>query len=928
TLGHRDTINAAAGGTFMKRRPEECYNLIKNMTAHHNDWDTTIQKGESCSSLTSFNAEIAAHKNEMSKMNNNFLRMFQNQQVNSVTPSYETCGSPHSYHECQATGGHIQNNLNNQNQNYQNRNHGNNQGNNQGRNQFFQGASQVQNPNPNYQALAYQAPIHQPQIVTTSDFSNYIKANDVVMKNMPTQMTSLTNSNIELKNMFGTFMKMNTDSTSSLGPLPSNTIANPKGKLKEITTRRGVSYDGPLIPPPFSSLPKVVEREPEVTKDTVQPSTKNIQPPVVQTQVLIDEPVVKPTMPYPSRMNKQKLHEKDDKLALKFLEIFRKLHFELSFTDALLHMPKFALMFKSLLNNKEKLFDLATTPVNENCSATERALIDVYGEEITLRVDDEAITFKVGQTSKYSYNDVESINGIDVIDVACEEYFQEVIGFSEISKSVNTTPIAKPIVAPSSLALTPFGDSDFLLEETNAFLGIEDDSISPEMDDSYYDSKGDRKSLSPKGVRAREEGATIGFAIGVANDVVMKNMPTQMTSLTNSNIELKNMFGTFMKMNTDSTLSLGPLPSNTIANPKGKLKEITTRMGVSYDGPLILPPFSSLPKVVEREPEVTKDTVQPSTKNIQPPVVQTQVLIDEPVVKPTMPYPSRMNKQKLREKDDKLALKFLEIFRKLHFELSFADALLHMPKFAPIFKSDLILEEIEACLKRNSIPPGIDDTNSDLEGDIHLLEELLNNDPSSSPLPSKELNVEEHKTVKSSIDEPPELELKELPSHLDYAFLEGIDKLPVIISKELKDEEKSALLKILIDPKDQEKATFTCPYGMFAYRRMPFGLCNAPDTFQRYMMAIFHDMIEKMMEVFMDDFSVFGDSFSLCLSHLDKMLKRCKDTNLVLNWEKCHFMVKEGIVLGHKNFEFGTEVDRAKVDVIAKLPHPTSVKDV
>ncbi|GKA22391.1 reverse transcriptase domain-containing protein [Tanacetum coccineum] len=105
--------------------------------------------------------------------------------------------------------------------------------------------------------------------------------------------------------------------------------------------------------------------------------------------------------------------------------------------------------------------------------------------------------------------------------------------------------------------------------------------------------------------------------------------------------------------------------------------------------------------------------------------------------------------------------------------------------------------------------------------------------------------------------------------------------------------------QIPIDPKDQEKTTFTCPYGTFAYRRMPFGLCNAPGTFQRCMMAIFHDMIEETMEVFMDDFS-----------------------------EKCHFMVKEGIVLGHKILKSRIEVDKAKVDVIAKLPHPTTIKGV
>ncbi|GJT16371.1 reverse transcriptase domain-containing protein [Tanacetum coccineum] len=154
--------------------------------------------------------------------------------------------------------------------------------------------------------------------------------------------------------------------------------------------------------------------------------------------------------------------------------------------------------------------------------------------------------------------------------------------------------------------------------------------------------------------------------------------------------------------------------------------------------------------------------------------------------------------------------------------------------------------------------------------------------------------------------------LERLAGNEFYCFLDGF----------------SGYFQIPIDPQDQEKTTFTCPYGTFVYRRMPFGLCNAPGTFQRCMMAIFHDMIEKTMEVFMDDFSVFGDSFDSCLSNLEKMLKRCEDTNLVLNWEKCHFMCREGIVLGHKISKSGIEVDRAKVDVIAKLPHPTTVKGV
>ncbi|KAM6547268.1 hypothetical protein CsatB_018944 [Cannabis sativa] len=124
------------------------------------------------------------------------------------------------------------------------------------------------------------------------------------------------------------------------------------------------------------------------------------------------------------------------------------------------------------------------------------------------------------------------------------------------------------------------------------------------------------------------------------------------------------------------------------------------------------------------------------------------------------------------------------------------------------------------------------------------------------------------------------------------------------------------------------KTTFTCPYGTFAFRRMPFGLCNAPATFQRCMMAIFSNLIEKCIEVFMDDFSVFGSSFDQCLSNLELVLTRCEDSNLVLNWEKCHFMVTEGIVLGHKISKEGIEVDRAKVSTIENLPPPVSVKGV
>ncbi|GJR88123.1 reverse transcriptase domain-containing protein [Tanacetum coccineum] len=411
--------------------------------------------------------------------------------------------------------------------------------------------------------------------------------------------------------------------------------------------------------------------------------------------------------------------------------------------------------------------------------------------------------------------------------------------------------------------------------------------------------------------------------------------------MSNQTNELKNMMASFFQMNTASSSGSSSLPSNTVANPRGDLKAITTRSGISYDGPPIPPPLSPLPKVVEQEPEVTKDTVQPSTKNIQLRSRETlfedgRALIDV--------YDEELT---LRVDDEVITFKLVKL------------------QDTPIMMLNRLIESMSSMFHVRS-----------------MLKKF-----SDFWIVIRELNFEELKTIKSSIDDPPELELKNLPSHLEYAFLEGIDKLSVIISKELK--EKAALLKVLkshkraiawkisdikviklldtglispisdsswvspvhcvpkkggmtvVENEDNEliptrlvtrwcvcidyrklndatcKDHFPLPFldQMLEHQRedqpsllplwtfatrTPFGLCNASGTFQRCMMAIFHDMIEETMKVFMVDFSVFEDSFSSCLSHLDKMLKWCEDTNLVLNWEKCHFMVKEGIVLRHK----------------------------
>nr|GEV82034.1 reverse transcriptase domain-containing protein [Tanacetum cinerariifolium] len=467
--------------------------------------------------------------------------------------------------------------------------------------------------------------------------------------------------------------------------------------MKAITTQSGIAYEGPLTPTPK----KVVERETKETTDkeqtNFQGSTVHIQPPFT----LIPEPDVpktlpKPNIPYPSRLNDQKLYDKATNKMEKLFQIFQDFHFDITkiplnencsvmllkklpkklgdpgkflipcdfpgldichgladLGASINHMPfsickKLSLpehtptrMTLELVNRSitrpkrvsEDVFvkvgkfhfltdfvvvDFEADPrvpfiLGRSFLRTGRALIDFYGEEITLRVNDEAITFNLNHTTRYTstYDDF-LVNQIDIIDVAKEEYAQEILGFFNNSSGGNPISTSEPILYDSFPSLTPFKGSDFILEKIDTYL--KDESVSPEI------------------------------------------------------------------VNADCD-----------------------------------------------------------------------------------------------------------------------------PKW-----------------------------------DIFLIKKLLNNDPFQ--LPSMNL--------------------------------------------------------------------------------------NAPGTFQRCMMAIFHDMNGKTIEVFMDDFLVFGDSFSSCLSHIDTMLQKCEETNLVLNWEKCHFMVKEGIVLGYKISKNRFEVERSKVDVIVKLPYPTTVKGV
>nr|GEV29586.1 reverse transcriptase domain-containing protein [Tanacetum cinerariifolium] len=420
-----------------------------------------------------------------------------------------------------------------------------------------------------------------------------------------------------LADMMSKIVSSNTASSSGSGTLPSNTITNPKEELKGNTTRTGVAYQGPPIPTPS----KVVKQVTEVTKDQVQTpssqSTVPVQPSVIQpeTQTPVSEPVVtlvnapmpnvKPSIPYPSRRDNERRRDQANGQIEKFYEIFKEMSFEISVTDALILMPKFYSTLKALIGNKEKLSEMARTPMNEHCSTVilnklprklgdpdkflipcefpgmdeclalanlgtsinlmplfvweglsllnltltcmtfeladrsvskpigiakdvsvkvgvfhfpadfvvvdfepdprvpliigwcflkiDRALIDVQKGKLTLCIENEAITYNLDQTLRYSAN-YNQVTG-NKIDVICEMYCQEVLGFFDVTVSGNPTPYDDPIVSTTSSTLTPFRDSDFLLfEEADAFLGLEDDPNSTKFNPFYYDP---RKQRSP-----------------------------------------------------------------------------------------------------------------------------------------------------------------------------------------------------------------------------------------------------------------------------------------------------------------------------------------------------------------------------------------------------------------------------------------------
>nr|GEX23919.1 hypothetical protein [Tanacetum cinerariifolium] len=664
--------------------------------------------------------------------------------VKAVEESCVTCGGAHSYRNCPATDGNVYRdniqefvsqastvNYNQGNTSYRpsmmsnqirppgfppvpnNQNAQLNQRNNQ--NRFIQNQNQGNNFNQGpvyqpsvFQPPAYQAPAPQTQGVSKEDFSAYVKANDTVIRNMQNQLTNLTD-------LITKFVNSNSASTSSSGTLPSNTIANPRSDLKVITTRSGMSYDRPQISPPPFFLPKVVENELEATKDTMHPTnngnTEDVQP-----------------------------------------QIFKDMSFEISFADALILMPKFASTLKALIGNKEKLSEMDRTPLNEHCSAV---LLKKLPE-------------KLGDPGKFL--------------IPCDfPGMAECLALADLGASINLMP--------------------FFVWKRLSLL-----------------------DLTPTCMTLKLANHSISRPVGVAEDVYVK-------------------VGSFHFPADFVVVDFDADPRVPLILGRSLLKAGRALIDV-FKGELTLREVLGFSDVIASgNPTPYYDSIVSTTSST----------------------------------------------------------------LTPFENSDFLLEEVDAFLAIEDDPTSTEvyQPYLDPEGDILLLEAFLNDDPSLPP-----------------------------PTQGNYMPKVRDDKLPVIISKDLSVEEKTALITVLkshkraiawklsnikgIDPefcthkilieKDFEPAVqhqrrINLKIYDVIKQEGGFTVVENEDNeliltrlvtgmFQRCMMAIFHDMIEKTIEVFTDDFLVFGNSFQSCLSYLERMLKKCEDTNLCLNWEKSHLWLR------------------------------------
>nr|GEY47126.1 reverse transcriptase domain-containing protein [Tanacetum cinerariifolium] len=635
-------------------------------------------------------------------------------------------------------------------------------------------------------------------------------------------------------------------STSSSTPAISSEVAELKDMVRALLLDKKNQSSAPAhstTPAPVKAVePNCITCGGAHSYQNCPATSGNIYRDNIQDSALM--PNLKSSIPYPLRRDNERRRDQANKQIKKFYKIFKDMSFEISFTDALILMPKFASTLKALIRNKEKLSEMARTPINEHCSVVilnklPRKLRDLGkflipcefpGMDECLALADldrsvskpiciaKDVSVKVGVfhfLADFVVVDFERDprvplilgrcflkTGRALIEVHKGELTLQVLGFSDVTSSGNPTPYDDPIISTTSPTLTPFGNSDFLLfEEADAFLGLENDLNSPKINPFYYDPEGDILLLE---------------AI----------------------------------LNTKTVKSIVDEP------PEVELKDLPPHLEYT-----VLEGDNKLPVIIAKE---LGDEEKSALINV-------------------LKSHKRAIAWKLSDLQG-INLKFCT--HKIHMEEDYKPAVQHQRRVNPKIH-DVIKNEVEKLLDAGLIYPISD---SPWVSPVHCVPKkggftVVKNEENEL-IPTRlviewQVCIDYRKlneaTRKDHFPLPfMDQMLERLAGNEYYCFLDGF----------------SGYFQIPIDPRDREKPTFTCPYRTFAYRRMPFSLCNAPGTFQRCMLAIFHDMVEKMMEVFMDDFSVFGNSFENCLSRLDKMLQSAPLFADFANYHVGNFIVK------------------------------------
>ncbi|XP_037441880.1 uncharacterized protein LOC119310144 [Triticum dicoccoides] len=777
-------------------------------------------------------------------------------------------------------------------------------------NQSYASGSTVQGNRPPNHPSQFQVPRQNEQQNVQSN------GMEEIMKMQLELMSKMTNEVNGLKDTVKMLVsKMDSMVGENEKRLPAQPIPNPKAhcgaisSVNAVTTRSGV-MSGPLLPtpktyvppamrpsssgtPPSTSSEKLKEKEVDNRIET------EVEFPGFQTRAepLLEEAITTNNIPFPERFNKTK----DDKQFAKFLETMKGVQITIPILEAVLHVPMYAKYFKELLTRKRSMSEPEVVTLSKECSA-------IIQNSMPEKLDDPGsfcVPCVIGNKTYSALCDL--VSSVSVLPHSVSK--RMILG--ELNPTAITLQLAnrtyrKPV---GILEDVPIKVGKFAYPLDFVVLDIEDKSEAVILGRPFLAIAGalidvqeaklslrfgnEKVEFDMKHATHVPQGEKHCYKINTLQKCVEEGYEERYGSNCCEVVEEDNSEIRYEEIRPVSILESSTRPLEKMQSRQIEMKQLPKSLKYAFldndnQWPIIMNrelmerQIKGLQAVLQKYKDVIGYSID-DMKGINPAVCSHRIYLKESSV-PIRESQRRLNPH-LQEVVKKEILKLLSA--DIIYPISDSEWVspIHMvPK-----KGGIIVIENE----QGQTIPSRTVTGWRMVNDFRKLNEVTRKD--HFPLPF--------------IDQM----LERLAGHEYFCCLDGY----------------SGFLQIPIHPDDQDKTTFTCPYGTFAYKRLAYGLCNAPPPpFQRFMLSIFFDMIGTKVEVFIDDITVIGKSYEDCLNNLAAVPQRCSEHNLVLNWEKCQFLVKEGIILGHLVSERGIEVDQAKVEVISKLPPPVNVKGV